>query len=242
MAGQGLEMPVKAFRGVQGRFRPGKAQGKPGVDMVQGGASEQIGRVFERCRELFQVVDIIHIGAVQIVVLQLQDQDGREQTAAGHRRVGRGNGVEPSEPMGQSHGRVAFQRGKGFSQLRGGDCGGKAEGRGSFPSPGLCGGGKQGVDLRQQRFLGNGRGGAEHHIGHIGKGQDHGVDGGENVLTAVKKFQVHVGRPVKGAEAGEAAERGGGAPGTGQQGGGHQGGEFAAFLASGALLVGALPF
>ena len=64
----------------------------------------------------------------------------------------------------------------------------------------------------------------------------------ENVLTAVKKFQVHVGRPVKGAEAGEAAERGGGAPGTGQQGGGHQGGEFAAFLASGALLVGALPF
>ena len=60
MAGQGLEMPVKAFRGVQGRFRPGKAQGKPGVDMVQGGASEQIGRVFERCRDLFQMVDIIH--------------------------------------------------------------------------------------------------------------------------------------------------------------------------------------
>ena len=48
------------------------------------------------------MIDIIHIGAVQIVVLQLQDQNGREQTAAGHRRVGRGNGVEPSEPMGQA--------------------------------------------------------------------------------------------------------------------------------------------
>ena len=95
---------------------------------MQGGASEQIGRVFERCRELFQMIDIIHIGAAQIVVPQLQDENGREQAAVGYRRVGRRNGVEPPEPVGQAHGRVAFQRGKCASQLRGADCGGKAGG------------------------------------------------------------------------------------------------------------------
>ena len=97
------------------------------------------------------------------------------------------------------------------------------------------------MDLGQQRLFRKGRGGAEHHIGHVGEGQNHGVHGGENVLAAAEKFQVHIGLPVKGTEAGEAEERAGGAPRTGQQGGGHQGGEFAADLAAGALLVGPLP-